>query len=281
MYQISHTITYEYSQPVIFAPHILRLCPQTNNQQSIQQYLLNILPLPLARSEVRDLDGNNMLKVWFDQVPSQTLQVQSQVQAVSYLQNPFDYLLEPWAMTLPIDYPTLLKQRLQPYLGGYLTNSIDPIAAQLGAEIWAEHSSVTQFLTALNQRIYHTCKYLLRPHGLPWPPGVTWTKQVGSCRDLTVLFMEVCRSVGLAARFVSGYEAGGEATERYLHAWAEVYLPGAGWRGYDPTHGLVVTDDHIVVAVAPQQQQTMPIEGALRGQAVEAQVSEQLLIQKT
>jgi transglutaminase-like putative cysteine protease len=281
MYQISHTITYQYSQPVIFAPHILRLCPQTNNQQSVQQFMLNISPQPLARSEIRDLDDNNLLKVWFEAVPTKILQVQSQAQVISYLQNPFDYLLEPWAMTLPIDYPQLLSQRLQPYLGGYLTSSIDPIAAQLGAEIWAEQSSVSQFLTELNQRIYHTCEYLLRPQGLPWPPAVTWAKKLGSCRDLTVLFMEVCRSIGLAARFVSGYEAGAEATERYLHAWAEVYLPGAGWRGYDPTHGLVVAADHIVVATAPQQQQTMPIEGAVRGQAVAVQVSEQLLIQKS
>jgi transglutaminase-like putative cysteine protease len=136
-------------------------------------------------------------------------------------------------------------------------------------------------LNALNQKIYKSCGYLLRIDGAPWPPGVTWSKKSGSCRDLAVLFMEVCRSIGLAARFVSGYEAGVESPERYLHAWAEVFLPGAGWRGYDPTHGLVVADGHIVLAAAPRQQQTMPIEGQVQGKVVAEKMTELLLIQKS
>jgi transglutaminase-like putative cysteine protease len=279
MFQISHTTIYEYPRPVTFTPHTLRLRPQSNGQQSVMQFGLQIDPLPVRMVEVRDLDGNDIVQVWFAEEPVTTLQIQSQAQVISHLNNPFDYLLEPWAVMLPIDYPLAVWQRLQPYLGGYLGGNVDPVAAQLGAEIWADHGSTADFLNALNQLIYSSCTYLLRVDGLPWPPSLTWSKRSGSCRDLAVLFMEVCRSVGLAARFVSGYEAGVEAEERYLHAWAEVFLPGAGWRGYDPTHGLVVADDHVVLAAAPSQQQTMPIEGHVRGKVVAGQMIDQLLIQ--
>jgi transglutaminase-like putative cysteine protease len=281
MFQISHSITYEYSQPVTLLPHKLRLRPQCSGQQSVTQFALQISPTPLKMVDVRDLDGNDILQVWFEAVPVQKLQIQSQVQVISHLSAPFDYLLEPWAVKLPIDYPHSVWQRLQPYLQGYLGGVIDPVATQLGAELWSEHQGIGNFLNALNQKIYQSCEYLLRIDGLPWPPGVTWSKKSGSCRDLAVLFIEVCRSVGVAARFVSGYEAGVESPDRYLHAWVEVFLPGAGWRGYDPTHGLVVADDHIVLATAPRQQQTMPVEGQVQGKIVSETMTDQLLIQKS
>lgn len=281
MFQISHSITYEYAQPVTLLPHKLRLRPQCSGQQSVTQFSLRIVPTPLNMVDVRDLDGNDILQVWFADTPVQKLQIQSQLQVISQLSAPFDYLLEPWATQLPIDYPHAVWQRLQPYLQGYLGCGIDPIAAQLGAEIWSEHQGIGDFLNAVNQKIYQSCGYLLRIDGAPWPPGVTWSKRSGSCRDLAVLFIEICRSVGLAARFVSGYEAGVESFDRYLHAWAEVYLPGAGWRGYDPTHGLVVAADHIVLAAAPSQQQTMPVEGKVQGKMVAETMTDQLLIQKS
>jgi transglutaminase-like putative cysteine protease len=281
MFQISHSITYEYSQPVTLLSHRLRLRPQSSGQQSVTQFSLQISPTPLKIVDVRDLDGNDILQVWFEAVPVQKLQIQSQVQVISYLSAPFDYLLEPWAVQIPIDYPHSFWQRLQPYLQGYLGGAIDPVATQLGAEIWSEHQSIGDFLNALNQKIYQSCEYLLRIDGLPWPPGVTWSKKSGSCRDFAVLFIEVCRSVGLAARFVSGYEAGVDTLDRYLHAWVEVFLPGAGWRGYDPTHGLVVADDHVVLAAAPHQQQTMPVEGKVQGKIVAETMTDRLLIQKS
>jgi transglutaminase-like putative cysteine protease len=281
MFQVSHSITYEYSQPVILLPHKLRLRPQSSGQQAVTQFNLQITPAPLKMVDVRDLDGNDISQVWFEAVPVQKLQIQSQLQVISDLTDPFNYLLESWAVQLPIDYPQVVWQRLQPYLQGYLGVVIDPVAAQLGTEIWAEHGRITDFLHALNQKIYQSCEYLLRVDGLPWPPGVTWSNRSGSCRDLAVLFIEVCRSVGLAARFVSGYEAGVDAGERYLHAWAEVFLPGAGWRGYDPTHGLVVADGHIVLAAAPNQQQTMPVEGRVQGKIVAEKMTQQLFIQKS
>ncbi|MFM7576061.1 MAG: transglutaminase-like domain-containing protein, partial [Microcystaceae cyanobacterium] len=97
-----------------------------------------------------------------------------------------------------------------------------------------------------------------------WEAGITWRNKRGSCRDLTILFMEVCRTMGLAARFVSGYQEGDQATEDWeLHAWAEVYLPGGGWRGYDPTHGLAVSDRHIALVASPNPQDCAPVTGEM------------------
>jgi transglutaminase-like putative cysteine protease len=293
-YQISHTIAYQYDQPVIFTAHLLRLRPRCDAFQQLQKFSLSINPAPIQLFDSIDLDGNGLTTAWFEQVPANNLTIHTLSQVETHLLNPFKYLLEPWAVRLPIDYPTALWQRLQTYLSGYLSRSaaIDPVAAQLGQEVWlATNGYTTDFLMALNQRIYQNCRYLFRESGEPLPPGITWSQQGGSCRDFAVLFMEVCRSVGLAARFVSGYqESSAEMvvdeltppSHQQLHAWAEVYLPGAGWRGYDPTHGLAVADDHIALVASPLPQQAAPTTGAMQiGQVAQAIMNYQLTIQKS
>jgi transglutaminase-like putative cysteine protease len=127
------------------------------------------------------------------------------------------------------------------------------------------HGNLSYFLTTLTQQIYDACAYGVRPQGDPLPAGVTWETKQGSCRDFTVLFMEACRAVGLAARFVSGYHEGDpDHPANDLHAWAEVYVPGGGWRGFDPTLGLAVSDRHIPLAAAAHPRQAAPVTGALR-----------------
>jgi transglutaminase-like putative cysteine protease len=283
VYNIEHSIEYRYSQPVSFAPHQLRLYPRSNVQQSVLSFDLTIDPLPQQISESIDLDGNNSILVWFDDNPTDRLKIQTKTQVSTHLINPFNYLLEPWADRLPIDYHHSLAQQLQPYLAGYLAHSIDPIAAELAGEIWQSVEGKTvQFLTELNQQIYHNCQYSIRQDGAALPPSIVWKNRSGSCRDLVVLFIEVCRAVGLAGRFVSGYEAGAETDDRHLHAWAEIYLPGAGWRGYDPTHGLLVAANHIAIASSPFPAQTTPVEGKLRTVgAITTEMNYQLMIEKT
>ena len=265
-YQISHTTTYTYSQPVKLFPHVVRLRPRSDAHQAVQSFLLQITPTPLQESPVVDLDGNSMIKVWFkpDLVEQLTVQVVSQVE--TYRTNPFDYLLEPWALSLPIDYPSSLLTQLQPYLTGLIPGSgaIAPIAIQLAQDICHQVShNTTMFLTELNQRLYEHCKHTIRETGEPLPPEITWSQKVGSCRDTAVLFMEVCRAMGLAARFVSGYQEGDvDSTDRHLHAWVEVYLPGAGWCGFDPTHGLAVSDRHIALVASVSPRYAAPITGA-------------------
>ncbi|WP_373542083.1 transglutaminase N-terminal domain-containing protein [Chamaesiphon sp.] len=282
VYQIEHAIDYTYDKPVTFAPHQLRLRPRSNLHQSVTKFALTISPTPQKLVEAVDLDGNDSIVAWFDNNPTPQLQIQIQATVTTHLVDPFNYLLAPWAASLPLDYPLSMSSQLQPYLAGYLARSIDPIAAEIAAEIWTTVDGNTlAFLTQLNQRIYHNCTYSLRQTGAALPPSSVWKNRSGSCRDLATLFIEVCRAVGLAGRFVSGYEAGAETDDRHLHAWAEIYLPGAGWRGYDPTHGLVVADGHIAIASSPFPAHTTPVEGTLRTIGmVAAAMSYRLLIQK-
>ncbi len=282
MYQISHITTYSYDRPVILSPHVIRLRPRSDAFQRLCQFSLTVSPSPDGRSEIVDLDGNSLIKVWFKEVETTSLSIQTLSQVETLCTNPFDYLLEPWAAQLPLDYPTSLSRQLQPYLCGQFGSGIDPIATQLAQELWQFSAGNTlAFLSELNQRIYSTCKYTIRETGLPFPPGITWTQQIGSCRDVAVLFMEVCRAIGLAARFVSGYQEGdADSSDRHLHAWAEVYLPGAGWRGYDPTHGLAVAAGYVAIVASASAQSAAPVEGSVTSGA-QAALQYQLLIQKS
>ncbi|HEY9859884.1 MAG TPA: transglutaminase family protein [Candidatus Obscuribacterales bacterium] len=284
-YQIAHTTTYSYSQPVTLAPHLLRLRPRCDASQSLQSFSLVIDPKPLGISQITDLDGNAVIKLWFQQELTDRLQIQVLSQVETLRSNPFDYLMEAWALKLPIDYPASLHTQLKPYLSGqtlHYSTALDPVAVKLAQEIHqATGEDAIAFLSELSQRIHQTCKHTIREFGEPLAPGITWAQRLGSCRDLTVLFMEACRAIGLAARFVSGYEAGDrQATERHLHAWAEVYLPGAGWRGYDPTQGLAVADHHIALVASAAPSYAAPISGTLnRAGAVQSSLKYHLSIQ--
>lgn len=263
-YEIAHTTVYTYDQPVGLQPHTIRLRPRSNSWQTLHNFGLMVVPAPLGQSEMIDLEGNSLIKVWFSSEPTQSLEVLMSATVETHQPNPFNYLVEPWATRLPIDYPTSLLTLLQSYgLGS--RGLVDPIAFQLGQDIaHAVQGDVSAFLMELNQRIYQTCGHIIRETGDPLPAGLTWQQQQGSCRDLTVLFMEVCRSVGLAARFVSGYQEGDlDSLDRHLHAWVEVYLPGAGWRGYDPTHGLAVADRHVALVASAVPSYAAPIQGAI------------------
>jgi transglutaminase-like putative cysteine protease len=260
-YQIAHTTSYRYNYEVSIKPHILRLRPRCDSWQKLHSFTLNIAPEPRGISEFVDLEGNSSIKVWFDKT-SKVFEIETLSIVETFKTNPFDYLTEPWALQLPIDYPHSIALQLQPYLQGY-GMAIDPHAIQLAQELYPEAKGNTlSFLNLLNQRIYTSCEYIIRETGEPWFPGITWSKKQGSCRDLTILFIEVCRAIGLAARFVSGYQEGdSEQEQRDLHAWAEVYLPGAGWRGYDPTHGLAVSDRHIFLCASAFPLHSSPVSG--------------------
>ena len=246
---------------VYLSPHLLRLCPRLDRSIQLHSFSWSVLPLCRGSSEFVDLDGNNLIKLWFAEA-TENLAIQTILKVETSRQNPFDYMLEPWAIALPFDYPSSLLSQLQPYLKPY-SFVVDSTALALGQEILvAAQGNTLDFLFELNQRIYQDCQYIIRETGAPLPPGVTWRDRQGSCRDYAVLFMEVCRTMGVAARFVSGYQEGDPKQEsRDLHAWVEVYLPGAGWRGYDPTLGLVVSDRHIPLAVSAISSYTSAITG--------------------
>ncbi|MEN9232366.1 MAG: transglutaminase family protein [Thermostichus sp. DG02_5_bins_236] len=285
--QIRHRLEYRYSCPAQLEPHTVRLRPRCDGIQTLLTFELQVDPLPVGQSPLVDLEGNATDQVWFGD-PTEHLHIQTQATVQTLRHNPFDYLLLDWATHLPIDYPRSLGAQLQPYL----TPQADASLQALAWEVWDQvHGESTAFLQALNQRIYTECRYILREKGDPWPAILTWQRKTGSCRDLTLLFIEVCRTVGLAARFVSGYVATqlqhdqvsgpelpeGEADEMepdpvhyHLHAWAEVYLPGAGWRGFDPTQGLAVADQHVALAASAHPSGATPIRGHWLGQGIQS-----------
>jgi transglutaminase-like putative cysteine protease len=287
IYTISHTLSYRYDRPVQLAPHILRLHPRSDVSQTLIDSALQISPQPEKIIHNIDLDGNSLWNLWFAPTPLSGLQIQMQAKVETHRTNPFDFLLEKWAVQLPIDYPSSLRAQLNPYLtisSTTYSSGLDPQAVQLAQEVYqATNGNTVLFLGKLNQRIFEDCAYVIREMGDPFPPGITWMQKCGSCRDYAVLFMEVCRAVGLAARFVSGYHEGDPDTDDFhLHAWVEVYLPGAGWRGYDPTLGLAVGDRHIALAASPFPNYAAPLSGHLRaGSNAHATMSYQLSIINT
>ena len=236
-------------------------------------------PQPQGSSNFVDLDGSNLTKLWFIK-PTDTLSIQTLAEIETSCTNPFAYLLEPWASFLPLDYPSSLFKQLEPYLRPYSFVS-DSTALELAQDIAiATNNNLLDFLFELNQRIYRDCQYIIRNTGEPFPPGVTWRGKKGSCRDYAVLFMDVCRAMGVAARFVSGYQEGdAKQHSRDLHAWVEVYLPGAGWRGYDPTLGLVVSDRHIPLAASAIPSYAAAVEGTVTPVAIGAKVTSDLQAQ--
>ncbi len=126
------------------------------------------------------------------------------------------------------------------------------------------------FLECLGQTLFARFDRFIRAGGAAQSPAHTLAIGSGACRDLTVLFMAACRGLGIAARFVSGYQAQADTPDgrRHMHAWAEVFLPGLGWRGFDPMHGVAVTDGHVALCAAPDQAATMPVEGGFYGNGV-------------
>ncbi len=267
-YRIIHRTLYRYSQPVQLAPQQLHLRPRTDGGQQLQAFSLDVAPSPQQRSESLDAEGNIITQLSFNSQLITEFSLTSHSQVVTIRSNPFDYIAEPWAIQLPFGYPPPLQRSLQPYLRH--SDGVNP-APSPSVTDWAQtilhqqQNNASYFLTELNQTINRRSEYRLRETGEPQPAGVTLNQNIGSCRDFSVLFVEACRAVGLAARFVSGYQAGDlDQDERHLHAWAEVYLPGGGWRGFDPTLGLAVADAHVAIAAAAEPAQAAPVIGKLR-----------------
>lgn len=262
-YLIQHTTVYTYDKPVAPNPHLIRLRPRSDGWQKLHDFQCLITPEPTGISEIIDLNGNALLRVWFTQKTEQ-LKIEINSDVETFKTNPFDFLYEPWALRMPLDYPSSLAKQLQPYLTPY-NIAPDPISIQLAQEILHEvNNSTGDFLFTLMDRIYRNCEQVIRHSEDIWSPSITWSKKQGACRDFVVLFMDVCRSVGLATRFVSGYQEGDPDTEEFdLHAWVEVYLPGGGWRSYDPTHGLLVSDRHIALVSSAIPCYASPVVGSV------------------
>lgn len=262
-FAVTHATAYRYSTPVSLRPHVFRLRPRCDGAVRLLDYRLEIEPKPAALAECLDAETNSVTHAWFIGT-TERLTITSKFEVETLRTNPFDYLLASLAQTFPFPYPSDLPGSLTCYCSRLerddtILNFAGEIAEAVG---WR----TLHFLTALNDTIYKTCTTIIREKGGPQPPTVTLRERRGSCRDLAVLFIAACRAFGIAARFVSGYQKyGTDPPMRHMHAWPEVFLPGGGWRGYDPTYGLAVADLHVAAAACWQPVGAAPISGAFCG----------------
>jgi len=265
---ISHVTEYRFPTPVALQPHRLRLRPLESHSLRIEASTLEISPAPTLRW-YRDALGNSVATASFGEL-ADTLRVASNVLIAVYDDAPLDFLMEEYAVSFPFAYAMSEQADLAPF--GQSTYPDDGPALHdwlggLGLLLRPVETFV--LLSQLNCAIANRFSYQRRDEEGVQSPAQTLALNSGSCRDFAALFIEACRYMGLASRFVSGYlhmpdnEAGNAST----HAWAEVYLPGPGWKGFDPTSGLITGNQHIPVAVARHPEAVPPVSGSFIGPA--------------
>jgi transglutaminase-like putative cysteine protease len=264
--RIQHRTTYRYAQKVIFGPHRLRLRPREGHDIHIEQSVLEITPAHQIHW-IRDVGGNSIAVVNFSEMASE-LVVYSDLILNHFEINPFDFYIEPEAVQYPFVYDSETSLELTALIQQVYGPDAGRIREWLG-QFWRLGQAIgtLDLLRQLNEHIYRTFRYQARDEPGVQSPSQTLEKSSGSCRDFATLFIEACRCLGLGARFVSGYILSGGAigAGASTHAWAEVYLPGGGWKGFDPTLGLLTTSQHVPVAVSRHPENAMPISGSFTG----------------
>mgnify|MGYP006300595781 CR=1 FL=1 len=276
-FNIVHTTRYRYSRPVFLDPHTIRLHPRYSGDQTPIHFELTVTPEPTGMTRCLDAEENVVDRCWWEQMTDE-LAVTARVEARTLRSNPYDFVLSPAATTLPMSYPGESFTGLEVYrrraTSPYRDEAHDPVA-RLAHEVADEAGGQTiDFLTALCRQISERTRHTIRETGDPQPPEQTLRDGEGACRDVAVLFSDACRVMGFAARFVSGYQHSPEADgRRHMHAWAEVYLPFAGWRGFDPSHGLAVADHHLALATSFAAAHATPVLGRFRGADVTSQMT--------
>ncbi|HSC30057.1 MAG TPA: transglutaminase family protein, partial [Vicinamibacterales bacterium] len=269
---LRHQTRYSYDRPVSLSPHVIRLRPAPHCRTPVLSYSLKLDPKQHFINWQQDPFGNYLARVVF---PNQTRELVVDVELVAEMSvtNPFDFFLEPSAEAFPFSYEPALAKDLAPFLERL------PATPRFGEFVDAvdrRPQRTVDFLVALNRSLSQSVKYIIRLEPGVQTPDETLALASGSCRDSAWVLVQVLRHLGLAARFVSGYliqleadvkaldgPTGPEADFTDLHAWTEVYLPGAGWIGLDPTSGLMAGEGHIPLAATPDPQSAAPVSGAV------------------
>jgi uncharacterized protein (DUF2126 family)/transglutaminase-like putative cysteine protease len=275
---LHHKTIYRYDRPVILSPQVVRLRPAPHSRTAVTSYSLKVEPSDHFINWQQDPQGNFQARLAFPN-PTRIFSLEVDLIAEMTVINPFDFFLEPEAERIPFQYDSGLREELVPFL------LVSPPGERLQAwlaTVNRTHPSSIDFLVELNQRLQREVRYLTRME-----PGVQTSEETlqcasGSCRDTAWLLVEILRNLGLAARFVSGYliqlkadekpldgPAGPASDFTDLHAWAEVYLPGAGWVGLDPTSGLFAGEGHIPLAATPSPESAAPVTGLVSPSEVE------------
>ncbi len=265
-----HKSAYHYGRPVSLGPHVVRLRPAPHTRSPIISYSMRVQPAGHFVNWQQDPDSNYLARLVFPEKIS-NLTVEIDLVAELAVHNPFDFFLEPSANEFPFTYDDTELLELAPFLR---RDALTPRFQALVHSVDLTRRATVGFLVELNQRLSREVKYLVRPEPGVHCPEETLQRGEGSCRDSAVLLVQLLRHLGLAARFVSGYliqlkpdqvpldgPAGVEQDFCDLHAWTEVYLPGAGWIGFDPTSGLLAGEGHIPLACSPEPSGAAPISG--------------------
>ena len=269
---LNHKTQYLYDRNVALGPQIVRLRPAPHCRTPILSYSLTIRPENHFINWQQDPQSNYLARLVFPETTDKFF-IEVDLVADMAVYNPLDFFLEPAAEQYPFSYDEAAARELRPFL------EVEPAAAALAAwvaQVDRAPVRTMDFLVALNQRLQRDIGYVIRLE-----PGIqtceyTLTERLGSCRDSAWLLVQIMRQLGLAARFVSGYliqltpdlkpldgPGGPVADFTDLHAWAEVFLPGAGWVGLDPTSGMLAGEGHIPLACTPDASSAAPISGAL------------------
>jgi len=289
---LHHKTHYQYDRLVSLGPQIVRLRPAPHARTRILSYSLRITPAKHFINWQQDPQSNYLARLVFPE-PAHEFCVEVDLVAEMAVLNPFDFFLEPDAQRFPFEYDPALGHELAPFQHKcWLTPKFTQYLAGLRRELLGETRRRTKqerldvpfeekprtndFLVAVNQRLWKDIKYTIRLEPGVQTPEATLEKMSGSCRDTAWLLCQLLRHCGLATRFVSGYliqlkpdvksldgPSGAEKDFTDLHAWTEVYLPGAGWIGLDPTSGLLAGEGHIPLACAPDPTSAAPITGVV------------------
>jgi len=265
-FKVIHNTEYQFSNDVFFEPHYLRLKPRNTSFLELKSFNLEIAPNPAGISEQADPENNFIHFCWFNNTHNK-MEIRLQFEVESKDFNPFNFLIHPIKYSeVPFKYSPDLEKILKPSLK---RKKLDEPVIEYGNEILKKSEQKTiNFLANLTQAIHLDFKLEIRLIGKPYHPNELFRLKNGSCRDLAWMQIQILRNLGFASRFVSGYYYfDAENPEFELHAWLEVFIPGAGWIGLDPSHGMLAGNAHIPVASSANYQNTMPVSGSVRGDA--------------